>query len=74
MDHFVYLIKFCDMDNEGSSLGRSFASKIRATAVGLVASAPNPYTVSVGKATIPPLLIMAAASEICLLKESMRDS
>src|SRR5829696_5967245 len=38
----------------GCAAGRPFASKIRATAAGLEASAPSPYTVSVGNATSPP--------------------
>ncbi len=34
--------------------GRPLTAKIRRTASGFSASAPNPYTVSVGKATSPP--------------------
>jgi hypothetical protein len=44
------------------SRGLPFASKMPASALGLVASAPRPYTVSVGKATRPPLLMASAAS------------
>mgnify|MGYP003309006628 CR=1 FL=1 len=40
----------------------NFAEKILFTAVLLKVSAPRPYTVSVGKATIPPRLITPAAS------------
>ena len=39
--------------------------KIRLTAVEHVASAPNPYTVSVGNATVPPFWMISAASVIC---------
>ena len=46
----------------GSNAGRSFTSKMRATASGLKASAARPYTVSVGKATSPPRWSTAAAS------------
>ncbi len=48
----------------GSNDGRAFTSKTRATALGLKASAPRPYTVSVGKATSPPRRRTAAASSI----------
>jgi hypothetical protein len=46
------------------SFGLPFASKILLTALELSPSAPNPYTVSVGKATSPPSRITAAASLI----------
>ena len=48
----------------GLNRGRPFASKMRATAFPLVASAPRPYTVSVGNATSPPPRSMRAASAI----------
>ncbi len=38
----------------GLNCGRPFVSKIDATAISFAASAPNPYTVSVGKATSRP--------------------
>ncbi len=38
----------------GLSDGRPLAAKMRSTASVLPASAPSPYTVSVGKATVPP--------------------
>src|SRR6266446_6324168 len=44
----------------GLPRGRSLASKIRATARPDWASAPSPYTVSVGKATSPPARITSA--------------
>jgi hypothetical protein len=43
--------KSCTCTISGLSLGRPFALKIAFTALLLVASAPNPYTVSVGNAT-----------------------
>lgn len=46
---------------KGLSCGRPLASKIEVTAWGLVASAANPYTVSVGIATKPPFRRIAAA-------------
>src|ERR1700719_3459947 len=48
----------------GLNCGRFFAAKISATASSLVASAPSPYTVSVGNATSPPRRRMAAARRI----------
>ena len=45
----------------GLSAGRPFASKMRCTACALSASAPSPYTVSVGKATTSPARMYAAA-------------
>ena len=41
-------------------------SKIPATALSFVASAPKPYTVSVGKATKPPLIIAWLAAFMLL--------
>src|SRR3990170_7139431 len=46
----------------GSNLGRSLASKTRATARGSSAFAPRPYTVSVGKATGSPARMASAAA------------
>ncbi len=46
----------------GLSAGRPFASKMPATASGSRPNAPNPYTVSVGKATNPPARRMPAAA------------
>ena len=46
----------------GSNRGRALSSKTRATASGSRASAPSPYTVSVGNATGSPARIAAAAS------------
>src|SRR5438552_10540624 len=45
----------------GSQVGRCFAAKTRAMAVLSSASAPSPYTVSVGKATMPDLRSNVAA-------------
>ena len=45
----------------GLSLGLPFASYTLATASASSALAPRPYTVSVGNATSPPLLIISAA-------------
>ncbi len=45
----------------GLSCGRPLAANMRFTAAPLNASAPSPYTVSVGKATSPPFLIILAA-------------
>src|SRR5437867_6752012 len=45
----------------GSQLGRCFAAKMRAMAALSSASAPRPYTVSVGKATMPDLRSSVAA-------------
>ena len=47
---------------KGSKRGRSFASKIFATAIGLSASAARPYTVSVGKPTLSPARKSATTS------------
>lgn len=46
----------------GLSPGRCFASKIFAIAKGSKTFAPRPYTVSVGKAAIPPRFMNSAAS------------
>jgi hypothetical protein len=46
----------------GLSAGRRFVAKIFATASARRASAPSPYTVSVGNATQAPARIAAAAS------------
>eukprot|EP00962_Isochrysis_galbana_P052692 scaffold24174_cov127-Isochrysis_galbana.AAC.6 len=46
----------------GSVLGRPFTSKMRPSAVAFRASAPRPYTVSVGKATSSPPTSSSAAS------------
>ena len=46
----------------GSNAGRSFTANTCATASVLNASAPRPYTVSVGRATNPPSANTAAAS------------
>ena len=52
----------------GLNCGRRLASKIAATARPLVASAPKPYTVSVGNATsLPSRSALAAASIASLL-------
>ena len=48
----------------GCALGRPLAEKIFATAASLPASAPRPYTVSVGKATSSPACSAAAQSRI----------
>ncbi len=48
----------------GLKLGRPLASKIRATARSLFASAPSPNTVSVGKATRPPSWMIRPACSI----------
>ena len=48
----------------GLKRGRIFALNTRATAIAFVASAPSPYTVSVGKATSFPSWISAAAALI----------
>ena len=48
----------------GLRRGRPLAMKIPSTAAGSRPFAPSPYTVSVGKATVPPLLTTAAASVI----------
>ena len=51
----------------GLSLGRPLAAYTLLTAFSLVANAPSPYTVSVGKATNFPFLNRATASGICSL-------
>jgi hypothetical protein len=51
---------------KGLSPGRFFAAYTFATASALKASAPKPYTVSVGNATKPPDLITSAACWIPL--------
>ena len=48
----------------GWSAGRPFAAKMRRTAAGSRASAPSPYTVSVGKATSSPARRRSAARAI----------
>ena len=48
----------------GLKRGRIFALNTRATAIAFVASAPSPYTVSVGTATSYPSSISAAAALI----------
>src|SRR5207253_2364104 len=48
----------------GSLAGRSFAANTRSTASRLSASAPSPYTVSVGNTTSPPRRRHAAAVAI----------
>ena len=45
----------------GLSWGRPLAANIRAMASGLPASAPRPYTVSVGNATTSPFFMSSAA-------------
>ena len=51
----------------GLNRGRSLAAKMAATARPLVASAPSPYTVSVGNATRAPPRIAAAAADCFLV-------
>ena len=51
----------------GLSCGLPLAIKIFLTASSSNALAPNPYTVSVGKATVPPFLITFPASSINLI-------
>ena len=46
----------------GGRAGRSLTAKIRSTARGSSASAPSPYTVSVGMATSPPALSRPTAT------------
>src|SRR2546427_4360681 len=58
----------------GSKCGRSLASKIFATAIGLSASATSPYTVSVGSATISPFRKSAVARSVAALRERRRQS
>ncbi|MNJ42298.1 hypothetical protein D3C77_372620 [compost metagenome] len=58
----------------GLSEGRPLAAKIASTAGVLRASAPRPYTVSVGKATVPPAARTAAASIRASLAESRWSS
>lgn len=52
---------------KGSKEGRSLIANTRATAAPFVASAPSPYTVSVGNATTSPRRINVAASVIVSL-------
>ena len=59
------------MTDKGLNSGRRFATKICATADAFVASAPSPYTVSVGNATSLPTLrrltaVAMLASEMVL--------
>ena len=55
----------------GLKCGRPLAAKIAATARPLVASAPRPYTVSVGKATSSPARRLAPAASIASRVASM---
>ena len=50
------------LNTVGDDIGRPLASNMAATASAFVASAPRPYTVSVGKAANPPLRRIWAAS------------
>ncbi len=58
----------------GSQLGRSFAAKIFFTASASNAFAPNPYTVSVGNATVPPARRIFAASAMARREVSLSRS
>src|SRR5882672_3578323 len=58
----------------GSKRGRSFASKIFATAIGLSALAASPYTVSVGSATRSPFRRSSTARAVAALSDRRRRS
>ncbi len=58
----------------GLSCGRPFASKIRATASGLRASAARPYTVSVGMPTTSPARSSSPACSIAVGSSDGRSS
>src|SRR5688500_17167028 len=53
--------------------GRRFASKILAVENWLKASPPTPYTVSVGKTTMPPACSSFAAASRAASRSSARD-